>query len=122
MATKPVNNTNLNNPLLAPKSNAKKTDATAAALAVDGLVAPPEAQAKTKGNFDVQISPDAAVRAAEKKKAYEIAKATPDVDEAKVKDLRERIANGTYKVDSERIADGMMKEAILDHLSQLEDR
>ena len=50
-------------------------------------------------------------------KAYQIAMATSDIRESKVNELKERIRNGTYLVDSGRIADGMAREAILEYLA-----
>lgn len=51
------------------------------------------------------------------KKALEIARNTPDVREDRVADIKKRIADGTYQVDSGKVADGMMREAILEHLA-----
>jgi negative regulator of flagellin synthesis FlgM len=41
----------------------------------------------------------------------------PDIREEKVAEIREQIENGTYSVDSEKIAFKMIREAILDELS-----
>ena len=40
----------------------------------------------------------------------------PDVREEKVAELRKQIENGTYKVDSEEIADKMIKDGFLNDL------
>ncbi len=37
----------------------------------------------------------------------------PDVREEKVAELREQIESGTYEIDAEKIADKMLKEALL---------
>ena len=52
------------------------------------------------------------------KKALDIARNTPDVRENRVAELKKQINDGTYQIDSGKIADGMMREAILDHLSE----
>ncbi|RYZ65505.1 MAG: flagellar biosynthesis anti-sigma factor FlgM [Proteobacteria bacterium] len=51
-------------------------------------------------------------------KALDIARNTPDVREDRVADLKARIASGEYKVSSENIADGMLREAVKDELSK----
>ena len=40
----------------------------------------------------------------------------PDVREDKVAELKAQIENGTYKVDSEKIADKMLKEGFLNDI------
>ena len=48
--------------------------------------------------------------------AKKIIDSLPDIREEKVAEIRERIENGTYRVDSEKIAFRMIKESILDQL------
>ena len=48
--------------------------------------------------------------------AKRIVDSLPDIREEKVAEIRERIENGTYRVDSEKIAFRMIKESILDQL------
>lgn len=43
-------------------------------------------------------------------KAGEILKTVPDVREQKVKDLKKKIKNGTYKVDAKKVADRLIEE------------
>ena len=43
--------------------------------------------------------------------------AIPDVREDKVAQLKEQIKNGTYKIDEEKIADKMLKDALLNDLT-----
>lgn len=43
--------------------------------------------------------------------------AIPDVREDKVAQLREQIENGTYEIDEEKIADKMLKDALLNDLA-----
>ena len=42
--------------------------------------------------------------------------AIPDVREEKVAQLKEQIENGTYEIDAEKIADKMIKDALLNDL------
>ncbi len=60
------------------------------------------------GSAKVDLSP----KAQEAKKAFEIAKNTPDVDEAKVAKFRELIDSGKYKVDSKAVAEKMLDEEL----------
>jgi flagellar biosynthesis anti-sigma factor FlgM len=125
MATTPVNNTKLQNPLLAGKAmgagKAKAADASGGVVpaATNGAGAGATAGGK-KGDADygVQISSDGAARAVASQKAYDIAKATPDVRQDRVAALKAQIDAGTYQIDSGKIADGMMHEAIKDHLAE----
>jgi negative regulator of flagellin synthesis FlgM len=43
--------------------------------------------------------------------------AIPDVREDKVAQLKEQIENGTYEIDADKIADKMLKDALLNDLS-----
>lgn len=85
-----------------PASDTKTTPAAA------GLIDP---------NVDVAVSPRARELAEARKKATEIAKATPDVRSERVDALRKKIQSGEYKVQPEKIADGMLQEAARDELS-----
>jgi negative regulator of flagellin synthesis FlgM len=125
MATTPVNNKPQQtlSPLLtsnaagpAAKSKAAgKADAGTGVNAAKPLPAPANAA-------DVNISTTAKDRAAAHAKALEIARATPDVREDRVAALKAQIDAGTYQVDSGKIADGMMREAIKEHLADMEER
>lgn len=70
------------------------------------------------GNFDVEISSKGKDKAQSMQKAFDIAKNTPDIREDRVKQLKEQIDNGTYEVNSGNIADGMLREAIKDHIAE----
>ena len=108
----------------------KKTDHTTvnrdlSTLATKSMISTHESSAK-KGQkakdrkrigYDVDLSNKSIKTQNEHKKALEIARATPDVRMDKVNALKEQIKNGTYKVDSGKIADGMLREAVLDHLA-----
>lgn len=49
-------------------------------------------------------------RARDVAKAKELASSAPDVNDAKVAELKAAIQNGTYKVDSKKVADKMVDE------------
>lgn len=73
------------------------------------------------GNFDVDISGKAKEKAQAMQKAFDIAKNTPDIREEKVQKIKEQIKNGTYQMDSGNIADGMLREAVKEHLAENPD-
>lgn len=74
-----------------------------------------------RDSANVQISTTAKDRADAQKRAFDIAKATPEIREDKVADIKARIQNGTYQLDSGKIADGMLREAIMEHLADGEE-
>jgi len=41
----------------------------------------------------------------------------PDIREDKVAELKARVENGTYEVDAEKVADKMLKDALLNDLT-----
>jgi flagellar biosynthesis anti-sigma factor FlgM len=96
-----------------------KASESAAANAISsiGSAVGNSAKKMPKGNFDVNISSHAKDRAVAFQKAFDIAKATPDIREDRVKALKEQIQNGSYKVDSGDIADAMLREAVKEHLA-----
>ncbi len=69
-----------------------------------------------------QVAPDSpsgdrvefSSRSKEMQKIYETLKNTPEVRSEKVDDLKNRINKGQYQVDSEAIAEKIIKESILD--------
>lgn len=68
-----------------------------------------EKLAKEQGS----VSPAGAeisTRGKEMAKAAAVARATPDVREDRIAELKKRIAAGEYKVDAEAVADKMMNE------------
>lgn len=125
MTTKPVNNQGTPSPMTLPRAadgiKAKDVNAPAAPLGAGPSGAAPKPGSKALGT-SVQISDDGKGRAAEFQKALEIAKGTPDVREDRVAALKKQIADGTYQVDSGKIADGMLREAIKDRLAEVEER
>jgi negative regulator of flagellin synthesis FlgM len=41
----------------------------------------------------------------------------PDIREAKVAQLKEQVENGTYEIDAEKVADKMLRDALLNDLT-----
>ena len=124
MATTPINNNKLMNPLLQPKADAKgKADKIdPSALIGEGGANLGGAAQKGAMATDVSISAGAKRTAEERAKAFGIAKSTPDMREDRISELKAKIANGSYEVDSGKIADGMMREAVIEHLAETTDR
>jgi len=120
MATKPINNAGIMSSLstVAAQDAAKAKDAGA----IQKQASLPTPNDASKANFDVNISSGARSRAEASAKALEIARNTPDVREDRVAMLKKQIEEGNYKVDSGKVADGMMREAILDHLAETDER
>ncbi len=79
------------------------------------------AKGTQKSDFDVALSPQAREMADAREKAMQIAKATSPVREDRVAELKQKIQNGTYQIDSDKIADGIMREAVLDQLANMPD-
>ena len=119
MTTSRVNNGSINptltSPLTSPKTEAEKATEAATTAAALGKLASPAPSARHAAN--VSISSGAKDRAEAYQKALDIARKTPDVREDRVAALKKQIAEGTYKADSGNIADGMLREAIRDHLA-----
>lgn len=118
MATKPINNAGVMSSLstIGAQDAAKAKDAAPVQPSPAALKQPPAKSA------DVNISSGARDRADASQRAFDIAKNTPDIREDRVAMLKKQIEDGTYKIDSGKIADGMMREAILDHLAETEER
>lgn len=79
-------------------------------------------EGKTKGvaskeAVSSQISSAGLDTAKAVQKAFDIAKAAPDVREDKIADLRRRIQSGEYQADADGILLGMMNEAAKDDLA-----
>jgi negative regulator of flagellin synthesis FlgM len=113
----------LTNPLLAPKTDADKAKAAQQAAATGAVISAPvtsDAGDGKKPNYNVKISGDAKSRAEAHAKALSIARATPDVREDRVAALKKQVDEGTYKVDAGDIADGMLREAVKEHLANNE--
>ena len=63
-----------------------------------------------KGAAEPSARAEISARAREMSQAKVIAENTPDVREEKIAALKKRIAEGTYKVDADAVADRMVKE------------
>ncbi len=79
-------------------------------------------QRSLDASVGVAISEESLAASRDRAKALEIARQTPDVREDKVAELKKRIAAGTYQVDSGKVADGMLREAIREHLAENTER
>jgi flagellar biosynthesis anti-sigma factor FlgM len=99
-------------------SSAKKANTTA-----KGIEAANQGAAKSndKAGVAVQLSNSAQEISKAHRRAFEIAKATPEVREDRVADLKKRIESGEYKADSSQIADGIMREALMEQLALTPD-
>lgn len=75
------------------------------------------AAGRGKQDFNVQLSSEARELAEARQKAFDIARNTPEVREDKVQELKEKIKSGEYKVSSEKIADGILREALMEKLA-----
>ncbi|MDY6880763.1 MAG: flagellar biosynthesis anti-sigma factor FlgM [Desulfatiglans sp.] len=80
-------------------------------------VGPREAEKKVDkgiaGEDKVVLSP----KAREIQKAKMLLASVPDVREEKVQEIRQRIEEGTYKVESKKIAEKIVKESLLNELA-----
>jgi flagellar biosynthesis anti-sigma factor FlgM len=127
MAIKNVTSSPAGNSPLTKANDNDNAKANQGAAAVAGLGSPASvAQAaqninQANKNFGVELSEKGKARVAERKKAFDIAKNTPDIREDKVADIKARLAAGTYEVDSGKIADGMLREALMEHLATSKD-
>lgn len=68
-------------------------------------------------DYGLDVSQKAREMAQARAKAVEIARNTPDVREDRVAELKKKIQDGTYQIEPERIADGMMREALRDQVA-----
>jgi negative regulator of flagellin synthesis FlgM len=69
-----------------------------------------EAEDKSSSQDKVELS----VESKEMQKVYDVLQMTPDVRDEKVSALKESIQQGQYQIDSEALADKMIRESILD--------
>ncbi|MBY0469821.1 flagellar biosynthesis anti-sigma factor FlgM [bacterium] len=70
---------------------------------------------QTKGAEAASTSgarPEISAKGREFAKMREAAKAAPEVRDAKVQDLKNRVASGKYKVDAEAVADKMVNDHV----------
>lgn len=76
---------------------------------------------REQGDYQVSLSGKSLERQRMQKKALEIANQTPDVREDRVAELRRQIKDGSYKIDPEKIAMGMIREAVRDQVAEMPD-
>jgi negative regulator of flagellin synthesis FlgM len=72
-----------------------------------------ETKSAKRTEIEGDSRPEISGKARERATAKKVASETPDVREAKIAELKERIAAGHYKVDPKAVADRMVDE----HLS-----
>lgn len=119
MTTRPINNSTITSTPM----NTTRTGSTGSVTdtgriertSVEGVSGE---TATPSGGFDVNLSPAAREKAKAFQKALEIARNTPDIREDRVAEIKKKIQDGTYQVDSGKIADGMLMEAIRDKVSE----
>lgn len=71
-----------------------------------------------KSGINVAVSPKARELVDARKRAFEIAKGTPDIRENRVADIKRQLQAGTYQVDPGKIADGIAREALLEFMAE----
>jgi flagellar biosynthesis anti-sigma factor FlgM len=104
-----------------PSSAASRTERVAS----EGLLGLDRAPGKNNATgasdkaqgFNVAVSSEAQELKAARQKAFDIAKSTSPVREDRVAELKAKIKNGTYQIDSGNIADGILREAIREKLA-----
>ena len=74
-------------------------------------------KAQIKKSVQVKLSDQALEASTAKQKALNIAMNTPDIRMDRVEELKARIKNGEYKVDPEKVAEGIAREALMDDLA-----
>ncbi len=111
---------------LLPRVDATRADQTDAlgrtkknkdATHIDSTTAQP-----AKSDYDVSVSAQAREMAEARAKALQVARNTPDVREDRVAELKQQIQNGTYKVNPEKVADGILREALFNHLAESDEK
>ena len=76
-----------------------------------------KSKSQMKKSVKVQLSDQALEASTAKQKALDIAMNTPDIRMDRVEELKARLKNGEYKIDSEKIAEGIVREALIDDLA-----
>lgn len=70
-----------------------------------------------RNGVNVSLSEAAKKRTEQIKTAHEIASNTSPIREDRVNELKAKIADGTYHIDSGKIADGILMEAVKDEVA-----
>lgn len=124
MAIKNVASSPVGNPGLLKTKESESSNAAATAVELgnpNSIVKAATNTSVANKNYGVELSDKAKTRASEQKKAFDIAKNTPDVREDRVAEIKAKLQAGTYEVDSGKIADGMLREAFMEHLANSKD-
>ena len=74
-------------------------------------------KSQIKKSVQVQLSDQALEVSTAKQKALDIAMNTPDIRMDRVEELKAKLKNGEYKIDPEKIAEGIAREALMDDLA-----
>lgn len=72
----------------------------------------------SSSSLDTASKTTLSAKAKELQKIKKVYQETPDIREDKVKELAAKINSGTYKLDSDKITQGIVKEAIKDEISK----
>ncbi|MGE0174090.1 MAG: flagellar biosynthesis anti-sigma factor FlgM [Oligoflexales bacterium] len=115
METKRVNQNTISPAQSRAVDSAKNADVT------DSSVGGADRSKGKARDYSVELSNQSKEVAAARAKALNIAKNTPDIREDKVAEFKRLLAEGKYKVDSGKIADGILREAIRDKLALMPD-
>ncbi len=101
-----------------PAGKAKGAQGAAGIGQADNTKKAKGGKVEDNGDYNVNVSGKAKEMNDARLKALDIARNTPDVREDKVAELKKKIESGEYKVSSENIADGILREAIKDELAK----
>jgi negative regulator of flagellin synthesis FlgM len=77
---------------------------------IDKKEPPQESEGKSPSSDKVELS----AQSKEMQKIYDMVQLAPDVRAEKISSLKKAIAEGQYKVDSEAVADKMIKDSIFE--------
>ena len=101
-----VNPSNVNQAQASDVSSAKQAKGAAAAKGASGA----DEARKIKTTTEDGARPEISAKARDAATAAQVAKDAPDVREAKIAELKKRIAEGKYNVDPKKVADRMVDD------------
>lgn len=105
------------NPLLTPNSK-DLSDSRAISRGSEGAIGPNQVTKDFKDkSVSVALSDRGQKLVDERDKALAIARNTPAIREDRVSALKSQIQNGSYKIQSDKIADSILVEAIKDEIA-----
>lgn len=105
---------------LGHESSPQETEKAKKTIAPKNLDKTKYAETSKPTDYEVNLSQGSKELKQAYEKAFSVAKNTPEVREEKVRELKEKISKGLYRIDSGAVADGILKEAIKDHLATRE--